>query len=328
MDHRLAKKLRIAIPNLLQRARAGPAERSFAVPPEHPFLAGDGQILPVWSWLPKSCDIEHVLIALHGNNDYGKAFQGIGEHLARREIAVFAYDQRGFGDTAQRGVWPGADQLIGDALEFLRFMRVYFPRAKFSLMGESIGASVWLAALADAPDLDIHRIILVAPAVWGWNAMWFMQRAALWTAAHSAAPDVLTTGVGLALHASDNVEVLREMALDPLVIKTVGVDNLFGLLALMQRSLQDARRIRYPVLILYGMRDAIIPRDSIRELLSALPADQGGHRVILYDAGWHWLLRDMQAESVWQDITAWISETDVILGKTKTPMEACAVLSI
>ena len=327
MDHRLVKKLRVTVPNLLRRAPAKSAKRSFAVPPPHPFLANDGQTLPVWSWLPKLCDIEHVLIALHGNNDYSKAFQGVGEHLARQGISVFAYDQRGFGDTAQRGVWPGADQLIDDALKFLRFMRAHFPLARFSIMGESIGASVWLAALADTPDLDIHRIILVAPAVWGWNAMWFMQRAALLTVAHSTAPNAHTTGVGLAFHASNNAKILREMALDPLVIKTVGVDNLFGLLALMQRSLQDARRIRYPsMLTLYGMRDAIIPRDSIRELLSALPADQG-HRVILYDEGWHWLLRDVQAESVWQDIAAWISETDPILDKTKTPMEACAALS-
>jgi len=77
-------------------------------------IAADGATLPLSFWLPQG-EPRAIVLALHGFNDYRKAFGEVGPFLAARGIATYAYDQRGFGATAQRGIWPGSDLLVDDA---------------------------------------------------------------------------------------------------------------------------------------------------------------------------------------------------------------------
>ena len=43
--------------------------------------------------------------------------------------------------------------------------------------------------------------------------------------------------------------------------------------------------------------------DAVR----ALPKD-AGHRLAVYRTGWHLLLRDLKAQTVWDDIVAWTAD--------------------
>lgn len=69
-------------------------------------VATDGAALPLSVWRPQGTP-RAVVLALHGFNDYRLAFAEVGPFLAARDIATYAYDQRGFGATEQRGIWPG-----------------------------------------------------------------------------------------------------------------------------------------------------------------------------------------------------------------------------
>ena len=67
------------------------------------------------------------------------------------------------------------------------------------------------------------------------------------------------------------------------------------------------RKVNY-LLILYGKKDEIIPEKPIFEFYNRLPlGGQGQHQIILYENGYHMLLRDLQAEVVMKDIVAWIN---------------------
>ena len=57
---------------------------------------------------------EAVILALHGFNDYSKGFAAPGKGMARRGFIFYAYDQRGFGRTPERGIWAGETQMIAD----------------------------------------------------------------------------------------------------------------------------------------------------------------------------------------------------------------------
>ena len=67
----------------------------------------DGIELPmrVWSSDAAASDapLRAVVLALHGFNDYSGSFQSPAAYLKRRGIAVYAYDQRGFGGAPHRG---------------------------------------------------------------------------------------------------------------------------------------------------------------------------------------------------------------------------------
>ena len=98
---------------------------------------------------------------------------------------MFAPDQRGFGDTAVRGYWPGTQALVGRcADDGAAAARSAIRSAKLILMGESMGAAV-LMCLATEPDPPpVDGYVLVAPAVWGRAEMNVFLRAGLWLLAN------------------------------------------------------------------------------------------------------------------------------------------------
>ena len=108
-----------------------------------------------------------VVLALHGMNDSRDAWEYPAPDLAAHGVAVFAPDQRGFGDTADRGYWPGTQALVDDARDDGAAAAPAVSACRLILMGESMGAAV-LMCLATAPDPPpADGYVLVAPAVWG-----------------------------------------------------------------------------------------------------------------------------------------------------------------
>jgi acylglycerol lipase len=287
---------------------------STQVPALSPVYAtmADGYHLPLSIWAPTG-EPQAIVLGLHGFNDYRSAFSVPAEFLAANNIMTYAYDQRGFGETAQRGLWPGPDVLQRDAHTMVQLLCSQHPDKPLFLMGESMGGAVVMDMLQDAETSCLMGIILMAPAVWGWETMPLWQRYALWLAAHTA-PGQTLTGEGVERTPSDNIEMLRALGRDPLVIKKTRVDAVFGLINLMESALHSGQQLTLPALILYGENDDIIPANSMCEMLQGLPGSRAGHwRMALYPAGYHMLTRDLQASVVLQDMLSWIQNQSLPL---------------
>lgn len=275
------------------------------------FTTADGLELAVRRWLPEDGAPKAVVLAVHGFNDYSKAFDkapgapGVGPYLAARGFAVFAYDQRGFGASPNFGLWPGREAMVGDFKDFAGVLRALYPATPLYGLGESMGGAVVMAALAGSEPPVVNGAVLVAPAVWARSTMPAPYRWALWWGARLA-PGFKPTGQSLGRVASDNIEVLRELARDPLFIKKTRVDAVHGLSDLMDEALAASRTIKAPVLYLYGRHDQIIPKAPTREALAALTAT-GAARPAYYGNGWHMLTRDKQAPAVLEDIAAYLN---------------------
>ncbi len=269
----------------------------------------DGVALPVRSWLPDGGTAKSVVIALHGFNDYGNFFAEPAAFLAARGIASYAYDQRGFGGAPHAGLWAGVQALVDDLKTAAHLVRARHPGVPVYLLGASMGGAVIMVAMASDAAPDVDGVILSAPAVWGRETMPIYQRAALWLAAHTV-PWLKLTGRGLKIRASDNIEMLRALGADPLVIKETRVDAMHGLTDLMDSALAASAGLRAPALILYGANDEIIRKRPTRAMLRRLPGDAAAEarRIALYDKGFHMLLRDLQRQTVWTDIETWIGD--------------------
>ena len=271
------------------------------------FVAADGAALPVRSWLPEG-EPRAAVLALHGFNDYSNAFADVGAFLAGRGVALYAYDQRGFGETAHRGLWPGTQALVDDLGAVAARVRARHPGIPFFLLGESMGGAVLMAAMTRPAPPPADGIVLAAPAVWGRQTMPWYQRLALAVASRTV-PWLEVSGRGLNKKPSDNLEMLKALSRDPLVIKDTRVDALAGLADLMDEALAAAPRLAGPILVLYGETDEIIPRKPTLRMLRGLPPDpEGRRRVALYAKGFHMLLRDLEAGTVWRDIEAWLAD--------------------
>lgn len=293
-------------------APEGPGARPPALAPES-LITADGLALPMRQWLPKAGAPSAVILALHGFNDYSNAFERAGRVWAQRGIATYAYDQRGFGEAPYHGLWPGRAALVGDVRTATRLLRERHRDAPVYLLGDSMGGAVAITALTSRDPPPVDGLILVAPAVWGRDTMPVLYRASLWLAARMV-PGLKVSGGGLGIQASDNIEMLRALGRDPLVIKKTRIDAIEGLVDLMDRALAAAPALDVPLLLLYGENDEIIPEEPILRFLDRLPPQaRERQRRALYEDGWHMLLRDLQAEVVLEDVARWVADPDAPL---------------
>lgn len=273
------------------------------------FVTSDGLSLPVRTWLPEGAPTG-VVLAVHGFNDYSKSFDvvpdapGVGPTLAAEGYAVFAYDQRGFGASPHFGLWPGDGILADDFADFISVLDQRYPEVPVYAIGVSMGGAIITTAMATSDPPPADAVVLVAPAVWSRSTMPVLYRASLWFGAHLF-PKAKPSGKGLGRQASDNIEMLRDAARDPLFIKQTRIDSIYGLTNLMDQAQGGVESIAVPALYLYGANDQIIPKNATARAVESFLSGSEARRFAYYDDGWHMMLRDLQAETVLADIAVY-----------------------
>jgi alpha-beta hydrolase superfamily lysophospholipase len=284
---------------------AGPPRETAGVT-GHFITTEDGARLPLRSWLPAG-ETTAVVLAVHGFNDYSFAFDEPGKFLANQGIAVFAYDQRGFGAAPDRGYWAGEETMVDDLGEIARLIAARYPGKPLYLLGESMGGALVMVTMTRPHPPAVAGIILSAPAVWSRDSMNVFERSALWFFSH-VTPWMPLSGKGLDIQASDNIEMLRQLGRDPLIIKETRVDAIHGLCDLMDDAMAAAPRLRVPTLVLYGEHDEVVPAEPVHRVMESLPTTPSHPVVAIYAEGWHMLLRDLESDLVLTDVAAWIRE--------------------
>ncbi len=295
-------------PDRMAAAQSAPDPGGMPRFADRTFVTADDQSLPLREWLPPGKP-KAVILALHGFNDYSHALAAPAAAWAKSGIATYAYDQRGFGAAPGRGRWPGGAALAADAAAASQILRRLYPGVPLYIFGESMGGAVAIVAITGAeatPIPDVDGVILAAPAVWGRATMDFLPRAALWVAVRLA-PGLELTGRGLHRMPSDNIEMLRALARDPMVIKETRVDTIWGLVNLMDAALAAAPRLRVPLLVMCGAHDEIVPKAATTRFIRGLPIDPGDRRSLaFYRHGYHMLLRDREGPTVAADVAGWV----------------------
>jgi len=272
--------------------------------------------LPARLWLPiggENRNLKAVVLAVHGFNDYSKAFDkvpgayGVGPFLAENDIAVYAYDQRGFGSAPHFGLWSGGEVMARDFADFARLLKIMYPDTPIYALGESMGGAVVMTALASSAPPPVDAAILAAPAVWARSTMPISYRVALWVGARLV-PSLKPSGRSLGRMASDNIEMLRDNARDPLFIKDTRIDAVYGLSNLMDGALAAPPEIDVPVLYLYGHNDEIIPKKPTAQAVALFLSTEKDVRAAYYESGWHMILRDKESKMVLRDVVSFIAD--------------------
>ena len=281
----------------------GPSSQA-AILEHNNFIMNDGIRLPLRQWGPKLFP-RFVVLALHGFNDYSNAFEKPAAYWAKFGVTTYAYDQRGFGGAPFAGHWHGAPSLTADFIRIAHIIRLKHPDVPLFLLGESMGGAVIIAASAQHSLPSHDGIILIAPAIWGRAAMPAWQEGALWILTRFA-PGLRVSGGGFGRKPSDNLSMLRQLSTDKKIIKRTRIDAVNGLVDLMDMALSGAKKLKGPALILYGKQEDIIPGKA-RLLLKMRLLNRSSNIFIKeYESGYHMLLRDLNAEVVWNDIFDWM----------------------
>ena len=284
------------------------------------FVSFDGAELGLTAWLPpEDQEPRAVIIGLHGMNDYANTFYLAGPWFAERGVALYAYDARGFGRSPNRGVWGGERLMTEDLRTAIAVARRAHPNTPITVVGDSMGAATTIATFGDDNAPEVDRVVLVAPAVWGWSTLPDHYAMTLWLGAHTFPWRAVQPprNVVRTRTASDNREALLQAGRAPHMIWSTRIDAVYGLVSLMERASERSANLRGDVLFLYGANDQIIPRNSAIAAARRLPASV---RTAHYENGWHWLLRDLQREVVYADILAFIDDPDTPLPSAAPPL--------
>ncbi|WP_293676181.1 alpha/beta fold hydrolase [uncultured Phenylobacterium sp.] len=260
-----------------------------------------------------------VVVAVHGMNDYANAFHIAGRRWAEAGVTTYAYDQRGFGRSPLRGVWAGEALLAEDLRTVVALARARHPNAVLAVVGESMGGSVAATAFASENPPAADRLVLLSPGVWGFKTQPLPYRTALFLAANLTASKVYTPPrfVTDRIYPTDNIEELRAMGRDRLMIWGARSDTLYGLVKLMSRAASQVGEDEVPTLYLYGARDDIIPKKAAFAAAKRLqPAD----RTAYYAAGHHLLTRDRQGPVVMADVLAFLRDPEAPLPSAAPPI--------
>jgi alpha-beta hydrolase superfamily lysophospholipase len=269
------------------------------------FRPSDGVELPMRRWVPEGKP-KAVIVALHGFADYSLAYAKPAAIWAKKGIATFAYDQRGFGGAPHVMHWSGSTRMVADVREAVATLRKRYPGTPIFLIGESMGGAVATAATAVPHPAEVDGVILVAPAVWEHSFMGMIERTALWLTRNTVPGLWLTPPPGLHIHPSDNVPMLRQMSHDSLVQMGARADTTAGLMDLMDQAGDDVSQIHLPTLVLYGAHEEVLPHSAVTNFLAQVPATNV--RVAFYPHGYHMLLRDLHGDIVADDVAAWIAD--------------------
>jgi alpha-beta hydrolase superfamily lysophospholipase len=264
------------------------------------LVTGDGTRLPISTWQP-SGPASALVLGLHGYGDYRRAFELAGRWLAAHGVAVYAYDQRGFGETESRGYWAGADTLIDDCADAVRVLRETHPELPLAVLGESMGGSVALAGLRGGEIVGVDRLILAAPGVRGGLPLRQLHDLALRLA--TLALPWLAVELRRGGRPWLDPEESQRLADDPLILRHLSVGTYDGLIELANRATADGDRELPPTLLLFGELDGTIPRVAIDDLAARLG---DCCTFCAYPERHHLLLHEADADELFADCLAWL----------------------
>ena len=276
-------------------------------PEKNQFIARDGARLGLTVWPAEGDDDpDYVVVGVHGMSDYANAFHMAAPYWAARGVTTYAYDQRGFGRSPNKGFWPEEELLREDLRTAVEVARRRHPDAVITVVGISMGASAAMTAFGSENPPRADRLILSGPGLRGWGALNPLYRLSLFASAHINPGWIVVPPAGLIrIEPSDNQAMLRRTWSDPHMTYENRIDAVYGLVNLMENANDAAARLapNVPTLAAYGARDIVIPENGVRRVAPRL----GPHvRTVYYPDGYHMLLRDLQAEKVHADYLAFM----------------------
>ena len=270
------------------------------------LVMADGLRLPLHAWQPEGPP-RAVMLALHGMNEYGRSFaEDAAPWFTNAGVALYAYDQRGFGRSPNKGFWPEEELMREDLRTAVDVARKRHPDAVITVVGISMGASVAMTAFGSDDPPKADRLILSGPGLRGWGAINPLYRVSLYASAHINPGWIVVPPAGLIkIEPSDNNAMLRRTWSDPHMTYENRIDAVYGLVNLMENANDAAARLpaALPTLVSYGAKDIVIPENGVRRVAKLLPPTV---RTVYYLNGYHMLERDLQAEKVHADYLAFM----------------------
>ncbi len=261
--------------NVLERPRTRAACR----PSEHRLTLADGSELFYRSWLPERPTTKALLL-FHRGHEHSGRWQETVEALGLEDVAVFAWDQRGHGQSpGERGSAPDLATVVHDVEEWVRHLGAAHGIAVRDtvVLAHSLGAVIATAWVHDyAPP--IRGLILATPA---FRVKLYVPFAVplLRLRQRLFGPGYVKSFVqpGMLTHDREQAEQYKR---DPQIFRQIAVNMLLDLHDTSTRLLADAGAITAPLLVLAAGRDWVVRESAQRQFVERVSSPVAQYEVL------------------------------------------------
>lgn len=245
-----------------------------------------------------------ALLVVHGMGEHSGRYEAFAEAMLSEEISVFAYDQRGHGESGgRRGDVDAFGAFLGDLDRVRREVRELLPvRAPHFVLGHSLGGLVVLRYLQEY-ESSFRGGVVVSP----WLAS--AKRPPGWLRLVAAVLQRVAPGLRLPRGADPDLlsrdrEIVRRWEEDPLVHRVITPRLFTEAREAQRRALDRPDRIRLPLLFLLAGADRIADAGVAEGLARSIPRDDV--EVRWFEDDYHEILNELDREAAWSGIARWI----------------------
>jgi acylglycerol lipase len=263
------------------------------------LTSADGTSLSYRAWpVP---DSRITFAAVHGHGEHSGRYERFARGMASRQMATYAVDLRGHGESAgQRGHVDAWSQWVDDAAAFVRRVEDE-TKGEVVPLGHSFGGVVMLSTARAGRLGRARRFIVSSPA------LRLTREVPAWLSTASKALATIAPKLTLnnnvdARTVSRIPEVVEAYRTDPLVHNKITTRLYAEWRRAAKDNLDHAGDIKLPFLILAGSADPLIDPESSRELHRRAPASE----LRMLDGRYHEPFNDLGSEEVFDLIADWL----------------------
>jgi alpha-beta hydrolase superfamily lysophospholipase len=236
---------------------------------EHTFTTWDGTELFYRSWVPDQ-PTNKALLLFHRGHEHSGRWQEVVELLQLNDVAVFAWDARGHGQSpGERGSAGNLIAIVKDTDAFVRHISAanHIPMENMVVLAHSVGAVTTVAWVHDfAPP--IRGMILGTPA---FRVKLYIPFAIPFLRLKQKifGPGYVKSYVKASVLTHDPEQVKKYNA-DPVIFRQIAVNILLDLFDTSTRLLADAGAITVPTLILGAGSDWVVKLPAQKKFFARL----------------------------------------------------------
>ena len=264
--------------------------------------SADGTKLAYRAWPVQGATLNFAVV--HGLGEYSGRYERFAQGMARFQMATWAIDLRGHGDSAgQRGHVDSWSQWIDDTAAFVRHVESQ-TSGEVVPLGHSFGGVVMLSAIRSGKLPNARRFVLSSPAL-KLKATVPAWKSTLGKMMSNIAPRLSMSNEVDPGTVSRVPEVVEAYRTDPLVHSKISSRLYAEWQHAAAENLARAGDIRVPFLILAGTADGLIDPEGSRQLQAAAPTMS---ELRILDGRYHEPFNDRDAEEVFSLIAEWLGK--------------------
>jgi alpha-beta hydrolase superfamily lysophospholipase len=269
------------------------------------FTSSEGDNLALQDWpLPEGVAVRGVVLLVHGLGEHAHRYHHVAQRLNGWGFAVRGYDQYGHGESdGVRGALPVPTRLTDDLADVMQSTRARMePGLPMILLGHSMGGLVASLLLA-MHKVPVEGLVLSSPAL---DAGLSPFQKLLLATLPRVAPN-LTVGNGLDPDfISHDPDVVAAYKADPKVHDRISARLARFIAESGARVIERAPRWTVPTLLMYAGADKLVNPAGSRAFAAAAPADVVQSHC--FDASFHELFNELDAEPVFEMLRRWLDE--------------------